>query len=104
MGGWFLGLIGVALCVPSRATYRSEPLRRRSLVREATECLVLSGLFLVIRICWTFGGGGRDVLEFLFLVFFEFAKSSVELEGFMLGDTPFSSDWEECGSEPRLCR
>ncbi len=46
-----LGFRGGVLELPRRATYRSEPLRRKSLVRAAAVGLPLADLCLVIRIC-----------------------------------------------------
>ncbi len=59
-GGGIEGLEGRGtLRFPSLATYRSEPLRRRSLVRA-----VISGLetLLVISICWGLGAMRGDFL------------------------------------------
>jgi hypothetical protein len=48
---------GVLWQEPRRATYRSDPLRRMSLVRAATDGFEFSALFLVTRTCCVDGGG-----------------------------------------------
>lgn len=69
LGGDLPFLLGVLCEVPRRATYRSEPFIRRSLVRAAVFGLV-EDLFLVIRICWglvgigAFFGGCKELTMF----------------------------------------
>jgi hypothetical protein len=46
--------LGAGGQLPRRATYRSAPLRRRSLVRAARVGLAVVVLFLVMRICSVF--------------------------------------------------
>lgn len=57
-------LVGLLLGLPRRITYRSEPLRRESLVRAAIVGRVLSDLFLVMRMCCGLGGSGAGFLEY----------------------------------------
>lgn len=57
-----LRALGTGVQLPRRATYRSEPLRRRSLVRAARLGLVLVVLSLVMRICSVLDGVAEDFL------------------------------------------
>ena len=63
-----LRALGTGVQLPRRATYRSEPLRRRSLVRAARLGLAVVDLSLVMRICSVLGGMTESFLVWGLLV------------------------------------